>query len=242
MINDNEKLLWKQIQDFPLDDPSSALTFTQRLARENNWSIHFAERVTTAYKNFIFLCMVSTQQVTPSDAVDQAWHLHMTYTQSYWDELCGKVLGKPLHHHPTKGGAHESEKFFNQYDATLQLYREKLGEEPPEDIWPPSEQRFASGDFIRVDRSEHWVLKKPERKNVIWAIALNVSAAVIFFSSGNWAFLVFTGFMAVILLTPSSAGRAGSSGCGGGCSGVGHSGCGGDSGCGSGCGGGCGGD
>ena len=237
----DEKLLWQQIQDFPLDDTSSALSFTQRLARENNWSIHFAQRVTTAYKNFIFLCMVSTQQVTPSDAVDQAWHLHMTYTESYWTDLCGKVLGRPLHHHPTKGGEHENEKFFYQYDATLLLYEEKCGEKPPEDIWPPAEKRFAAGDFIRVDKDVHWVIRKPRRKNFGVALGLNVCAAIIGLISGNWAFMILTGMVGIALLLPSGVNTAGSSGCGGG-GWSGNSDCDGDSGCGSGCGGGCGGD
>lgn len=237
----DEKLLWKQIQDFTLDDPTSALTFTQRLARENNWSIHFAERVTTAYKNFIFLCMVSPQPVTPSDAVDQAWHLHMTYTESYWNELCGKLLGRPLHHHPTKGGENENEKFFYQYDATLLLYEEKFGEEPPQDIWPPAEKRFATGEFIRVDKSENWVVKKPKTKNLASAIVLNLIAAVIGVMSGNWGFMVITALSAIVLLMPANSGTGvSSSGCGGGGCGT-DSGCGGAGGCGSGCGGGCGG-
>ena len=149
MITD-EKLLWKQLEDFPLND--SAPNFTSRLAQENNWSLQFAERVITAYKKFIFLCMVSPQQVTPSDAVDQAWHLHMTYTTSYWTELCAHILGRQLHHHPTKGGPEEKEKFFYQYDATLLLYQEKFEEAPPADIWPPAGQRFA-GSFVRADTS-----------------------------------------------------------------------------------------
>lgn len=241
-----EKLLWKQIQDFPLDDPSSALNFTSRLARENNWNIYFAERVTTAYKKFIFLCMVSSQQVTPSDAVDEAWHLHMTYTESYWNELCGKVLGRPLHHHPTKGGEDEGWKFFHQYDATLQLYREKFDEEPPEDIWPPAEKRFAAGNFIRIDKDAHWFIKKPKRKNLAAAVGLNLLTILVGIFTGNWAFMVITGLAAIVLLLPSTQGGISfTAGCtagsyAGGCGGDSHSGCGGDSGCGGGCGGGCG--
>jgi hypothetical protein len=243
MITD-ERLLWKNIHDFPLDDASSALTFTQRLARENNWNLHFAERVTTAYKNFIFLCMVSPQQVTPPDAVDQAWHLHMTYTQSYWNELCAKVLGKPLHHHPTRGGDQENEKFFAQYEATLQLYREKLGEEPPEDIWPPAEKRFAAGEFVRVSKKAHWVVKKPKRDDVLGALGINSIGTIIGLFTGSWIFFGITAVVSLIAFIPIKGGGGdsksgcGSGGCGAGCGADGHSGCGGDSGCGGGCGGG----
>jgi len=49
--------------------------------------------------------------VTPSDTVDQAWHLHLIYTGHYWEELCGKVLGLQLHHEPSAGGAVEGGKY-----------------------------------------------------------------------------------------------------------------------------------
>ena len=36
------------------------------------------------------------RHIGPSDEVDQAWHLHLVYTRSYWGEFCPNVLGKPL--------------------------------------------------------------------------------------------------------------------------------------------------
>jgi hypothetical protein len=39
---------------------------------------------------------ISTHIVTPSEQVDQVWHLHLTYTRSYWDEFCPNVLGQPF--------------------------------------------------------------------------------------------------------------------------------------------------
>ena len=86
--------------------------------------------------------MTAGHEVTPSDEVDQAWHLHLTYTRSYWDGLCDAVLGRALHHGPTKGGQAEGDRFENQYERTLASYRAAFGEEPPEDIWPPSAVRF----------------------------------------------------------------------------------------------------
>ena len=128
--------LWQKIRDFELDDPSASVTFTERLARENDWSLGFADRVVQEYKRFIFLAATAAHQLTPSDAVDQAWHLHLIYTRSYWDDLCRGVLGRPIHHGPTKGGRTETARFGDQYKQTLASYREAFDEEPPRDIWP----------------------------------------------------------------------------------------------------------
>ena len=99
-----ENQLWDKIVDFEFDEPGTVLTFNARLARENGWNNSYTGRVIEEYKKFIFLCCISPTQVTPSDPVDQAWHLHLTYTKSYWTNLCRGTLGMEIHHNPTKGG------------------------------------------------------------------------------------------------------------------------------------------
>src|SRR5262245_17970193 len=131
--------LWRKVQDFQVDDPKAAVTFTDRLARENDWSRGFADRVVQEYKRFIFLAATAAHQVTPSGAVDEAWHLHLIYTRSYWDDLCRNVFRRPIHHGPTKGGKTETLRFEEQYLRTLASYRRVFGEEPPGDIWQRGE-------------------------------------------------------------------------------------------------------
>jgi hypothetical protein len=101
----------------------------------------------------LFLAGATDHPVAPPDAVDQAWHLHMVYTRSYWDELCGRNARIPLHHGPTRGGQVESEKFTDWYERTLGFYRAWFGEEPPADIWLPEAERFAQerNRFRRVN-------------------------------------------------------------------------------------------
>ena len=82
--------------------------------------------------------MTVGRHVCPSEDVDQAWHLHLTYTRSYWKRFCGDVLGRPLHHDPTRGGPAEARKHLAMYDRTLAAYREAFGHEPPPDIWSPA--------------------------------------------------------------------------------------------------------
>ena len=96
--------LWQRIAAFEFDPVDAALPFSRRLARDNGWSDAFAQRAVEEYRRFVFLAMVAGHPVTPSDEVDQVWHLHLCYTRSYWEDLCGEVLPRPLHHGPTRGG------------------------------------------------------------------------------------------------------------------------------------------
>jgi uncharacterized protein (TIGR04222 family) len=161
-MNVEHEQLWQRLTAFQFDDPAAALTFTQRLARENGWSVGFADQVVDEYRRFLFLAITAGHEVTPSDEVDQAWHLHLTYSRSYWQELCDQTLGKPLHHGPTRGSKSDGSKYRQLYQQTLQSYREAFGDEPPVEIWPSVEERFANpARFVRVDRTKSWVISKP---------------------------------------------------------------------------------
>ena len=134
--------LWQRLAAYEIGPPDAALSFAARLARENRWSADYAERVIGEYKRFCYLASVAGHQVTPSDQVDQAWHLHLTYSRDYWERFCREVLGRPLHHGPTRGGRDEGERFYDQYAQTLASYEQAFGKPPPEDIWSPAQLRF----------------------------------------------------------------------------------------------------
>jgi hypothetical protein len=127
-------LLWAKLQSFVFDKPGADEPFSKRLAYEQKWSHDYALRVVNEYRKFIFLCMTAGHMCTPSINVDMAWHLHLLYTRSYWDELCTQVLGKPLHHQPSDGGTSEEGKYAGLYEQTLDSYARVFGE-PPADIW-----------------------------------------------------------------------------------------------------------
>ena len=238
--------LWARLRDFSLDDPDAALPFSQRLARENDWSPAFASRVIEEYKRYLYLCARAGHPCTPSDEVDQAWHLHLCYTRSYWDELCGKVLRFPLHHGPTAGGDQEQEKFANWYDRTLVSYQSAFGSPPPGNIWPVTEIRFSSKPrFRRLDLSRHLVLPRPSRAILTAAIVLPVSlllygcSTLLASDTGDFpiSMIILGVFLILLVIKLSLLGRGGGGRGGWGGGGCGSS-CGGD-GCG---GGGCGGD
>jgi hypothetical protein len=154
--------LWERIEGFSFDSGPTTYPFWARLASENGWSMSFAARAISEYRRFLYLTAVAGHHVSPSDQVDQVWHLHLLYTESYWNRLCRDVLGMPLHHYPSTGGTAEREKFDLWYRRTLESYRRTFREEPPADIWPPPDDRSGANDrHQRVNRRRNWIIRKP---------------------------------------------------------------------------------
>lgn len=227
--------LWKSLEAFSFDPPGVALSFSGRLQRENGWSAKHTAAVMAEYRRFLYLCAEAGHPVTPSDDVDQAWHLHLSYTRSYWDELCGDILGKPLHHGPTQGGSGEAEKFREWYEATLRAYREHFGKEPPATVWPSPELRFLPARFERVNRARVFLVP---RKAVAAGLAIAVlsgatagcDSILTEVDSTSGVILIWISLVLLILflaLKYGGSGGKGGSGCAGGFGGCG-SGCGGD--------------
>lgn len=236
--------LWSRLQAFDFDEAGVVFCFSDRLARENGWSVAYARRVIEEYRRFLYLCVEAGHPVTPSDEVDQAWHLHLCYTRSYWEQLCDGVLGQKIHHGPTKGGADEGAKFRDWYGRTMASYRAHFGEEPPVDVWPIAEERFRVRAFKRVDARESWVL--PKRMVKMVALVMLCGLVLVGCDASrfeDYALLIFLGFFILMVGFIASKKGGGGGGRGGGCGGgIGCS-AGGNSGCGGGgCGGGCGGD
>jgi len=233
--------LWNRIHGLNIGPGDVALTFSARLARENGWSPAYAEQAIREYKKFIYLMMRGREELTPSDQVDQVWHLHMTYTRSYWHDLCQDILGKELHHLPTKGGADEQARFRTQYTKTLLAYEKEFGHPPPTSLWPAVETRFSNVErFVRTNKATSWVIKKP---NPVFTKGLTLLTIPLFIVScsddtdgyGIWFWLkVALGLFFIYKIFSWLDSGKGGGGSGGG-------GCGGCAGCSS-CGGGCGGD
>src|ERR1700730_3394403 len=95
--------LWARLKIMEIDPPDATTRFHHRLMQHNKWTDEFAGRVTEEYRRFLYLAARGRHPVTPSDTVDQAWHLHLIYTRYYWEELCGNILGLDLHHEPSAG-------------------------------------------------------------------------------------------------------------------------------------------
>ena len=189
-----------ELENFRFDDGTPQLTFAARLAGENQWDSAFTARVLREYLRYVYLASIVSEPVTPSVAVDQAWHLHLCYTRSYWNDLCGRVLGKPLHHGPTRGGREENLKYREQYERTLALYETEFGATPTSDIWPPSAVRFspaAQPAWFTPER--FWIVERSRAKQ---AGRLGVIATSVIFCSGAAARAdgtIFVIFLSVVL-------------------------------------------
>ncbi len=246
-MTQHELALWNRIKAFQFDDSDTYLTFAKRLARENGWSSNYTEAVIEEYKKFIFLCCISDKPITPSDQVDQAWHLHMIYTKSYWNNFCSNTLQNEIHHNPTKGGSKEGEKFKNLYAHTFLLYQEKFKQDVPKQIWLNADKRFSEIDFQRINVSKFWIIQKPSKALVASGLLFVILIAGLLNIQSEYTGTF--GFIAILILivglmiyiSTKSNGGKGNSGCSAGsgtCSSSHNhdSGSGGDSGC-SGCGG-----
>jgi hypothetical protein len=212
--------LWNRIQAYSPDRSGVSLPFSARLARENGWSPEFSRRVVEEYKKFIYLICVSNEMLTPSEEVDQAWHLHLVYTRDYWIGFCRDVLGRDIHHHPTEGGPSEGAGYRDCYRRTRDRYREEFGVPPPADIWPGEEIRFGKeGRFRLVDTTTSLVVK---RSHVgIGAAALGLALLTGCTLSGNSiaavaVFVFFAGLVLSVVLAPNRRNRRRDEGGGGG--------------------------
>lgn len=162
--------VWTALSHYIIGPDDAALPFAVRLARENGWSRAHADRVIGEYRRFCFLAVTCGHVVTPSDAVDQAWHLHLTYTRDYWERFCPDILGRPLHHGPTAGGAAEQHRFFLQYAETLRSYERVFGM-PPADLWPDAGRRLNQDHKARrVHPRDAFIV--PRRRAILLATIL----------------------------------------------------------------------
>jgi hypothetical protein len=175
-MNLQELTTWQRLQGLHFANADAALPFSVRLARENGWPAGYAERAIEEYRKFCFLAVHAGHPVTPSDAVDQVWHLHMLYSEHYWDTLCRDTLGTPLHHGPTRGGAAEARKYWAAYEDTLAAYRRYFGE-PPNDLWPAANERFdGHHDFVRVNRRDVITIDRALLRRVATAALIGAGA------------------------------------------------------------------
>ena len=168
-----EHPIWVALGKYVIGPERAALPFAERLARENGWSRAHVERVVGEYKRFCFLAATAGHPVTPSDAVDQAWHLHLTYSRDYWQRFCPEVLGRALHHEPTEGGAGQQHLFFEQYAETLKSYEDVFGECAPADLWPSAGRRLVDDPRARrVHPRDGFVVTRPRAALLLVAVSV----------------------------------------------------------------------
>ncbi|EAY31131.1 glycine-rich domain-containing protein [Microscilla marina] len=201
--------IWEKIQAYKLDAVDASFPFSARLMRENGWTEAYTIEVIQEYKKFMFLVAVSGHSVSPSDPVDQVWHLHMIYTQSYWEEFCHGILGKAVHHNPTKGGKDERKKHVNMYDQTVESYLKYFGEPQPAHIWISTQDLFKEIHYRRVNMHRNWVIAKPQFVRKRWHLVplLALVATLVMASDGGAVFVILLVVVVFIALIASIGGN-----------------------------------
>jgi hypothetical protein len=218
-----------------IEEPGTGRRFEEVLAERNDWPLPLAERVADEYCGFLYLAATAGFEVTPSEAVDQAWHLHLQWPH-YREILCGEILGRPLEHRPGTGEPDDQPRYRRQYEETLELYERTFDKRPRRDIWPQPGQ---------IDEEERAAaLRRTGRRNLAVAGGVTVAAAAAATQTPPvvdlFIALIVAGMILSLFVMPKlrpGSGR-GNTGCGGAFGGDSDGG----GSCGASCGGGCGGD
>jgi hypothetical protein len=124
--------LWDTIVGFDLDRPAGEYSFSKRLAYENCWTASFTSQAILEYKKFMYLAATYEFMVSPSEIVDQVWHLHLIFTESY-SELC-LLLGKQVQHIPSTHNKEDYLRFKQAKERTKEFYEKEFGTQL-ESIW-----------------------------------------------------------------------------------------------------------
>jgi uncharacterized protein (TIGR04222 family) len=117
-------------------DPALQRRFREQLAEHAGWD---AARCDQAIREYLRFCIVAVRlggRAVPSAAVDEVWHLHLTWTRDYWDDFCPRSLGIALHHQPARGLPGEREALRLAYAETLHAYAAEFG--MPDAAWWPA--------------------------------------------------------------------------------------------------------
>jgi hypothetical protein len=90
-----------------------------------------ADKLVREYRRFLTLKALTGEDLTPSDIIDQVWHIHMEFPEAY-AAFCRKAAGRDITH---KTGLPKKETR-RLYAHTRDLYRQVFGERPPFSVWP----------------------------------------------------------------------------------------------------------
>ena len=126
--------LLRRIEAHGFDAPDDPLGFETRLADDNGWTLGHARAVVAEYRRFLVLTQLAKEPVSPSQDVDQAWHLHLTRTAHY-AAFCEALFGRFLHHEPGRSDGGDAARHRQMYEYTRKVYRRGFGAAPPEAVW-----------------------------------------------------------------------------------------------------------
>jgi uncharacterized protein (TIGR04222 family) len=190
-MNASSHPLWQRLQAYDFGGAAEREAFLAKLAREQGWSLGYAERVLAEYLRYVFLCCSDNGPMCPSEQVDQAWHLHLTYSREYWNNFCPRVLQQQLHHTPS-AGANELVKHQAMCQETLAAYRKWFGAMPAIDVWPNVDERFGlpTESYTPTKNELPTFARKATWLGLTLLGALGWGAMMQYLAVGDWKFLL----------------------------------------------------
>ena len=108
----------KEIDEYPVP-----YFMAERISKLYNFPIHFSEGLIIEAKRMLYLCVLSDDNVAPSDRVDIAWHEMILFTKFYKDYT--DHIGYFIHHIPNPPSI-GFEKKENYFMILIEFYLKKI--------------------------------------------------------------------------------------------------------------------
>lgn len=126
------KALWQTVENYKLPFGEEYVQYKLK------WQRAYCNLALSEYRRFAFLALISDSEITPSEAIDEVWHLHILHTQDY--SQFGAACQHFLHHWP--GMPTNRPQFNKQYEMTREMYRVVFGYDAPQAFWPLQKTSF----------------------------------------------------------------------------------------------------
>jgi hypothetical protein len=197
----------EKLKNFKVSSNGDLDLFWIKLTSENGWSHPYAKEVFLEYKKFLWLAKNSQSRVVPSRIIDRVWHLHMTFTKSYWNDLCEDILHFEFHHIPSSKNSRSEELDMIGYKNTLKMYEIEFGIFPSARYWPTSsKQKFNLLKYVIFPFF-----------TVTFLTACSLSSKEDFMTTLKWGVGIYIVYRVLKWLSSNSG--SGGGGCGSGCGG-----------------------
>lgn len=115
----------REVDDFPVPE-----LLLPRIEKEHNYSRGYAAGALREAKRMLYLSASTGKSISPSEAIDPAWHEMLMFTRFYQE--FSNFIGEFIHHDPTPGVPDGG----RSYLQTKALYQETFGIEPDPQFWP----------------------------------------------------------------------------------------------------------
>lgn len=124
-------LPYRDEMDYGLSPARRSIRFEDNLRTAGDWTIEASERITDAYRRFLYLKAISGETLTPPSWIDAAWHQHLAFATNY--VALEEALGRRIVHRQRL----TSEEREAGWDRGRELWEAEFDDAPPIRMWPP---------------------------------------------------------------------------------------------------------